>query len=100
MTEAELDRVVAEECARLGVRRYAVPDSRRVEFRGFPDLVLWGPGGLIFRELKSEQGRLSRDQQRVADSLREAKQNWGVWRPSYWKDGGIPFELEWLRRGR
>lgn len=97
MREAELDQAVAELCVDLGVHRFHVPDSRRVEFRGFPDLVLWGPRGLIFRELKSDQGRLSREQMRVHETLLDARQDIYVWRPWDLHEGVIDSELRQIR---
>jgi hypothetical protein len=44
---------------------------------GFPDLVLARRGVVLFRELKTDTGRLSPAQQRWAEHLPD----WGVWRP-------------------
>lgn len=61
---------------------------------GFPDLVIAGNGRLIFAELKSGKGRLSREQAewiaalegvRVFDDSVEVH----VWRPPDWLDGTI-----------
>jgi hypothetical protein len=50
--------------------------------RGFPDLVLCRPPRLLFVELKSEKGRLSKDQQEWLDALRACGVEVYVWRPS------------------
>lgn len=49
--------------------------------RGWPDWVILGPRGGIYRELKSEGGVLSVDQRRVGAMLTRAGFNWAVWRP-------------------
>lgn len=71
---------------------------------GRPDLLLVHPSGrVITAELKSEKGRLSRDQQRWDEALRVAAQRAGigargdgrpvfshyVWRPTDWVQGTI-----------
>jgi hypothetical protein len=55
---------------------------------GFQDLVLCheGRGLTIFPELKSESGRLSKDQERWRDALLAAGQDWRLWRPSDWPE--------------
>jgi hypothetical protein len=53
--------------------------------KGFPDLVLAKPGrAVLFRELKSEKGRLSPEQVVWGDVLEHAGADWAVWRPSDW----------------
>ena len=50
---------------------------------GFPDLVLIHPDhGLLWRELKSAQGRLSPDQIRWGELLTATGADWAVWRPA------------------
>jgi len=53
---------------------------------GWPDLVLWRSGAILFVELKSETGRLSRQQRDVLESLAEAGQDVRIWRPSDWPE--------------
>lgn len=48
---------------------------------GFPDLVIAGPGGVAFVELKSGKGRLSADQKQWLNDLAEAGMETHVWRP-------------------
>lgn len=52
--------------------------------KGWPDLVLWGHGRVLFRELKTDRGRLTAAQAEVIASLSEAGADAGVWRPSDW----------------
>lgn len=91
MTEAELQRLVAELCARLGLAHYHTHDSRRSE-AGFPDSVIVGRT-ILFRELKSRDGKLSPDQRRWGSRIARAGGNWQVWRPAEWKDGTIMRQL-------
>ncbi len=52
--------------------------------KGFPDLVLTRPGRLVFVELKAERGRLSLDQERWVNALKDCGQEVYVFRPSMW----------------
>lgn len=52
---------------------------------GWPDLVLTRNNRIIFRELKSEQERLSPAQAAWFEALREAGQDVAIWRPSQWE---------------
>jgi len=55
--------------------------------KGWPDLVLWHPGsglGPLYRELKSEAGRLTVDQAQVLDDLKKCGADVAVWRPGDW----------------
>lgn len=62
---------------------------------GFPDLVLVHPDGhVLFRELKTDRGRVAAHQQAWGEALVEAGADWAVWRPRDW-----PLVLEQLRRG-
>lgn len=66
--------------------------------KGFPDLVLVGPGGVMFREAKSDRGSLEPDQKTWRDALLGAGANWGLWRPRDWRSGRIADEMSALRR--
>ncbi len=64
--------------------------------RGFPDLTIWGPGGLIFRELKGTTGELTVVQYEVIVSMREAGLDVAVWWPEDYHLGVIGNELDRL----
>lgn len=50
---------------------------------GFPDLTLVKPGvGILYRELKSEKGRLNANQEAWGRLIQSAGGDWSVWRPS------------------
>ena len=96
MTESELHDAVRALCQELGLRTYHSRDSRREE-PGWPDLVIWGDR-LVFRELKSESGRLSLAQRDTLRSLERAGQNACVWRPADLEDGLIAAVLRAIAR--
>jgi hypothetical protein len=65
---------------------------------GLPDLVIAGPGGLVFAELKSAAGELSAGQQAWQWALHTASSRtpFRLWRPADWADGRIQSELALL----
>jgi len=85
LTEAELLQHVRDAARWLGLLEYHTRDSRG-STPGFPDLVLAGPGGLIFRELKSETGRPTWEQREWLDQLRRAGADAGYWYPHQWPE--------------
>ena len=52
--------------------------------RGWPDLVLCRDGVLVFRELKTDRGHLTLEQEEWGDLLTRCGVDWAVWRPSDW----------------
>lgn len=83
LTEKAFQAQVIQAARALGYRIYHTYDSRRSN-PGWPDLVLWKKGRALFRELKSEKGRVTALQEMVLESLREAGLDVGVWRPGDW----------------
>ena len=92
MTEAELLGHVLELTRWLQLLAYHVPDSRR-SAPGFPDLVIVGPNGLLFRELKSTFGRPTAEQTSWGWTIRAGGADWGIWRPLDWDTGQVEAEL-------
>lgn len=74
---------------------YHTHDSRR-SAPGFPDLVLVNPatGRVLFRELKTNKGRVTVDQRAWLDGLTAAGQDAGVWRPNDYDNGAIIAQLK------
>lgn len=95
MLEAVLQNTVREMCARFKLRCYHVYDSRKSE-PGFPDLTIVGCGGHMFRELKTDVGRLTAAQQGWLDDLSAHGADAGVWRPVDLASGRIERELRAL----
>ena len=85
LSEKSFQDDVLELAKRLGVLAYHVYDSRR-SVPGFPDLVLVGEHGVLWRELKTRTGRVTSDQARWLAALQAAGQDAGVWRPEDWPD--------------
>jgi hypothetical protein len=83
--ERDFQRAVCALAKTLGCIVYHTHDSRRSE-PGFPDLVIVGRKGFAFRELKTNGGRLSPEQQVWLDKLTAAKADADVWRPSDWPE--------------
>ena len=65
----------------FGWLSYHTYDSRR-SAPGFPDLVLVRGDKLLFRELKTEDGRLTAHQKVWGKKLKDAGADYKVWRPS------------------
>lgn len=84
MTEAEFQAQIVQLAKMCGWRVYHTHDSRRSE-PGFPDLVLARSGtAVLFREVKTETGKLSEAQAVWIHLLTQAGADAGVWRPSDW----------------
>lgn len=60
---------------------------------GFPDLVIAGPGGVLWRELKTESGRLSTEQRDWISVLDAGDQDIGLWRPGCLETGRVAKEI-------
>ena len=85
MKEAEFQSKVIALAKQLGYKVYHTADSRGSE-KGFPDLVLVGKY-VLFIELKTDQGRLSKEQDEWLDVLSLAEGVYAsVWRPKDWKE--------------
>ena len=96
MTEAALQDAVASLVRWLGLLAYHTYDSRR-SGPGFPDLVITGEHGHMFRELKTRTGKLSPAQETWLGLLTRAGADAGVWRPEDLHSGRIKAELEGIR---
>jgi hypothetical protein len=97
MTEYELRGEVIELCHyhRL-LYHYCVASMRCLGRPGFPDLVIAGPRGLIFAELKSAGGKLDAGQTSWRYTLQSAGVSWHLWTPVHWIDGTIESCLKGL----
>lgn len=87
MTEKQFqDRIIAL-CQWLHLRVYHVSRSDRaiVTDKGFPDLVIAGPMGTIFAELKTDKGKPSADQVEWLSLLSRSNDHVYLWRPSDWE---------------
>jgi hypothetical protein len=83
VTEASFQRQVLELAAALGWRAFSIRDSRTVTSCGWPDLFLVRDGRALAVELKSERGRLRREQRAwLADLAACPGIETAVWRPA------------------
>lgn len=93
MSEAELMEAIRAMVRDLRLHAFHAADSRRSWGPGFPDLVIAGIGGCIYRECKTEHGALSPEQRQWGQALQASGQRWSVWRPRHLLDGTIGREL-------
>lgn len=84
-TEKEFMRTVIGLARRCGWLVYHTHDSRRSE-SGFPDLVMVREHSVLFVELKSEDGKVSIQQQCWLNALVGAGEDARTWRPSEWPE--------------
>lgn len=84
MSEADYQKRITDYCDLLGLKWHHETDSRKTK-SGWPDLVIAGPGAVIFAELKKQNGRVSASQQEWLDKLSGAGARVYVWRPSDWE---------------
>lgn len=65
--------------------------------KGWPDLTVVGPGGMLFRELKQD-GKYPTPEQRLwLAALAAAGGDAGVWKTADWDSGRIERELQAIR---
>ena len=92
MSEDALEEHVRRLCKDLGVVRVHHRDSRQTT-SGWPDDVLLGPGGCLFRELKRQDGRATGTQEAMLAALIVAGQDAAIWRPEDLLSGRIAREI-------
>ena len=95
MTEDQLQAAVLDLCKLRGLLAYHTHDSRRSQ-PGFPDLVIAGSRGHLFRELKGSRGRTSTAQANWLYRL-GASGDAAIWTPADLRSGRIQKELEGIR---
>lgn len=92
MSEQQLDNQIRAIAKDLRLLRYHTHDSRKSP-HGFPDLVLVGARGILFRELKKEGGKHTDAQLEWLLALSDAGSDAGTWYPSDLLSGRIAQEL-------
>lgn len=80
LSEAQFQQQILDLAVYLGLRVFHDYDSRR-NTAGFPDLVIVGAGGVLFRELKTDTGRVDPEQRKWLADLDGAGADAGIWRP-------------------
>ena len=79
-TEKQFQAQVIQVAKLFGWHYYHPYDSRRSP-PGFPDLVLV-KDRVLFRELKTDKGRVSPAQKTWGVKLTDAGADWSIWRPA------------------
>ena len=92
MTEAKLQATVHQLCKNLKLYHFHPYNMQRSE-AGWPDSVIIGPGGILYRELKSQFGRPTREQTDVGYRLTAVGADFAIWRPMDLLDGTIARQL-------
>lgn len=82
-TEEAFQQSVIDAAKTLRCLVYHTRDSRR-SVKGFPDLVIVGRRGVLYRELKLDTTQVTEEQQQWLSRLALAGQNAAVWRPNDW----------------
>lgn len=93
MSEDDLLATVRQACRTLNLLCYHVWRSDHSE-KGFPDLVIVGVRGVLFRELKNQKNKPTVHQQQWIQALQTAGADAGLWRPSDLYSGRITSELK------
>lgn len=81
-THAELLAAIRRNVLHFGLTAQHYPTSAGCWQLGWPDLTLVGPGGVLYREVKTSRGRLEPAQWECGQRLLAAGADWAVWRPS------------------
>jgi hypothetical protein len=81
----------------LGLLVFHSGDSRRDSCAGYPDLTIVGSRGVMWRELKTQGGRVRVEQQRWLSRLSRSGHNAAVWRPVDWLNDTVAAELKAIR---
>lgn len=92
MNHAQLQAEVVALAAELGLHCHHCP--MLTSSPGWPDLVIVGDRGVLWRELKVPPDRLTSEQRALGYRLQAAGQDWDVWRPQNWLNGFIEHELK------
>lgn len=92
-TEYQLQGAVESLCRFYRVHYHHCRDARHCTGNGFPDLVIVGPLGVIFRELKVKGRIAAFEQRRWGHSLIHSGQDWAVWTEHDYMDGRITNQI-------
>lgn len=64
---------------------------------GFPDLVLVGSRGILWRELKGPKGQPTTAQDDWLDRLEQVDEDANIWRPADWHSRKIETEMKGIQ---
>lgn len=100
MTEPQLQLSILDLCRHHRLLAFHIRDSRRNIGVGFPDLVIAGIGGVIFRELKNDTLQPTPEQMTWLGTLAEGGADAKLWRPDAWHSYEIAETLTRLAKPR
>jgi hypothetical protein len=84
ISEGAYQQRITDLCDLLGLRWFHSGDSRRDSCKGYPDLTIAGLGGVLWLEVKKENGRTSSHQSDWMTMLNVSGQRAFIVRPSDW----------------
>lgn len=97
--ETEQLRRITDLAREHGLLLHHCRDSRHCDGDpGLPDVILVGPGGVMWRELKSSPHNMTRGQSDWKWALRAAGADHGIWLPSHLRNGTLDDEIAALAR--
>lgn len=76
-----------------GVQWFHSYDAKRDRMPGMPDLLIGGPGGVIFRECKGPAEELRGNQLAWRRALIAGGADYAVWRPADWDTGRVKTQI-------
>ncbi len=91
MNHAQLQAGIIDLALELGLHCHHCP--MLTSSPGFPDLIIIGDRGVLWRELKVLPDQLTRAQRALGYRLQAAGQHWAVWYPVHWESGTVEREL-------
>lgn len=100
MTGGEIDVQVERKVTRRRLAGYHFADSRKARGRGWPDWVIIGPRGILYRETKGDGDRASGYQRATGYALQAHGLDWAVWDSAALYGGVIDRELDQLANAR
>lgn len=101
MTHDEIVVEIQSRARRRGILSHYCPDSRRCDGdRGIPDLVLIGPHGAAWLEVKAPHDRIKPDQTTWKHTLRAAGQEYHLIRGDMLLNGVVDGILDGLALGQ
>ena len=100
MTESQLQASILDLARTHRLLAFHVRDSRKSIGVGFPDLVLAGVGGVLFRELKNETLQPTPEQMTWLGTLEAGGADTALWRPEHWYSGEVAANLARLAKPR
>lgn len=92
-TEFQLQGAVEGLLKWYRLRFHHCRDARLCTGNGFPDLVIVGPLGVLYRELKVQGRTPNTEQRRWGHALTHAFQDWAVWTEEDYFSGTITNQI-------